>query len=91
MYPGFTKSILDFGFVKDIDINEESNGVYIEVDISSSAKEVEMQLRDDITKKLQLIGADTIDVVIKKPKTNHPIKVVCFVCCDCRFFSHILL
>ena len=66
MYPGFTKSIVDFGFVKDIEVNE--NGVYVEVEISSSAPEVEQQLRDDITKKLQLAGAGRIDIAIKKPK-----------------------
>jgi ATP-binding protein involved in chromosome partitioning len=66
MYPGFTKSIVDFGFVKDIDANE--NGVYVEVDISSSAPEVETELRDEITKKMQLLGASKIDVVITKPK-----------------------
>ncbi len=65
-YPGFTKSIVDFGFVKDIDISDEA--VYVEVDISSSAPEVEQQLRDEITKKLQLIGATKIDIVITKPK-----------------------
>ena len=66
MYPGFTKSIVDFQFVKDIDISDDH--VYVEVDISSSAPEVEQQLRDDITRKLQLLGATKIDVVITKPK-----------------------
>jgi ATP-binding protein involved in chromosome partitioning len=66
MYPGFTKSIVDFGFVKDIDAN--ADGVYVEIDISSSAPEVEAELRDEITKKLQLLGASKIDVVIKKPQ-----------------------
>lgn len=65
-YPGFTKSIVDFGFVKDIDVNE--NGAYVEVEISSSAPEVEAQLKDEITKKLELLGASKIDVVIKTPK-----------------------
>ncbi len=65
-YPGFTKSIVDFGFVKDIDVND---GVaYVEVEISSSAPEVSAQLKDEITKKLQLLGAQKIDVVIKTPK-----------------------
>jgi ATP-binding protein involved in chromosome partitioning len=66
MYPGFTKSIVDFGFVKDIDAN--ADGVYVEIDISSSAPEVETELRDEITKKMQLLGASKIDVVITKPK-----------------------
>jgi ATP-binding protein involved in chromosome partitioning len=66
MYPGFTKSIVDFGFVKDIDIKDSN--VYVELDISSSAPEVEQELRDEITKKMQLLGASKIDVVIKKPQ-----------------------
>ncbi len=66
MYPGFTKSIVDFRFVKVIEVND--NNVYVEVDISSSAPEVEQQLRDDITKKLELLGAEKIDIVITKPK-----------------------
>ncbi len=66
MYPGFTKSIVDFGFVKEIEVSDQ--GVYVEVDISSSAPEVEQQLREEITKKLELLGAGRIDIVIKKPK-----------------------
>jgi ATP-binding protein involved in chromosome partitioning len=41
-YPGFTKSIVDFGFVKSIDIDKES--VSVLVDISSSAPEVKRSL-----------------------------------------------
>ncbi|HGZ69798.1 MAG TPA: DUF59 domain-containing protein, partial [Nitratifractor sp.] len=41
-YPGFTKSIVDFGFVKDVAINDKS--VRIIVDITSSADEVKMQI-----------------------------------------------
>jgi ATP-binding protein involved in chromosome partitioning len=65
-YPGFTKSIVDFGFVKDIDVNGEV--AYVEVEISSSAPEVKAQLEDEITKKLQLLGAKEINVVVKTPK-----------------------
>ncbi len=70
IYPGFTKSIVDFGFVKAIEASED--GVYIEVEISSSAPEVEEQLREDITKKVKLLGATKIDIVIKKPKVPNP-------------------
>jgi ATP-binding protein involved in chromosome partitioning len=66
MYPGFTKSIVDFGFVKEIKSAED--GVTVEIDISSSAPEVEGELRDEITKKLQLLGATNIGVMINKPK-----------------------
>ncbi|MCH9814726.1 MAG: Mrp/NBP35 family ATP-binding protein [Epsilonproteobacteria bacterium] len=66
IYPGFTKSIVDFGFVKAIESNDD--GVYVEIDISSSAPEVEQELKEDITKRVQLLGASRIDVVVTKPK-----------------------
>jgi ATP-binding protein involved in chromosome partitioning len=65
-YPGFTKSILDFKFVKDIKIKD--NRVEIYLDITSSAAEVEIQLRTDITKEMELLGFDDIQIAIKKPE-----------------------
>ena len=46
-YPGFTKDIVTFGFVKDIEVNEKR--VFVQVDISSSAPEVAAKLQEDIT------------------------------------------
>ncbi|MEJ5168381.1 MAG: iron-sulfur cluster assembly protein, partial [Arcobacteraceae bacterium] len=34
MYPGFTKSIVDFGFVKDVSISDKK--VSIDIEITSS-------------------------------------------------------
>ncbi len=65
-YPGFTKSIVDFRFVKEVKVDQDS--VYIEVDISSSAPEVKAQLQDDITKKLELLKIKKLDLVINTPK-----------------------
>ena len=64
-YPGFSKSIVDFGFVKDIDLN--GNNVTVTLEITSSAKEVEEQLKEDITKELKTAGCDIVQVIIKKP------------------------
>jgi ATP-binding protein involved in chromosome partitioning len=64
-YPGFTKSIVDFGFVKDVDLN--GNDVTVTVDITSSAPEVETSIKEDITKELKNLGLDTIRVVVSKP------------------------
>jgi ATP-binding protein involved in chromosome partitioning len=64
-YPGFTKSIVDFGFVKGIDIDKDS--VSVLVDISSSAPEVKKELHDEIEKQLKLLGAKDIQVLIKTP------------------------
>ncbi len=64
-YPGFTKSILEFGFVKDIQITD--NNVSILVDISSSAPEVKKEIESEVTKQLQLLGANNINIVVKTP------------------------
>ncbi len=66
IYPGFTKSIVDFGFVKEIGVSGDS--VKIVVDISSSAPEVKEQLHDEIVKKMQLIKVANLDLEIKTPK-----------------------
>ncbi|HIP56149.1 MAG TPA: DUF59 domain-containing protein, partial [Arcobacter sp.] len=65
-YPGFTKSIVDFGFVKDVAV--ENNNAMIFVDITSSAPEVEASLREDITKELKVLGLGDINITIKKPQ-----------------------
>ncbi|MEA3383684.1 MAG: Mrp/NBP35 family ATP-binding protein [Campylobacterota bacterium] len=64
-YPGFTKSIVDFGFVKDIELNE--NDVIVTLEITSSAPEVEQTLVEDISKELKVLGLDNIQTVVKKP------------------------
>ena len=64
-YPGFTKSILEFGFVKDIQITDDN--VSILIDISSSAPEVKKEIESEVTKQLQLIGAKHINLEIKTP------------------------
>ena len=66
MYPGFEKDIVTFGFVKDVQINEEN--VFIDVEIVSSAKEVGDELKGSITTALEAIGAKRVDVVVKQPK-----------------------
>ena len=49
-YPGFSKSIVDFGFVKDIKLDGQNCMIYL--DITSTAKEVEDELRREIPKAL---------------------------------------
>lgn len=66
LYPGFTKSIMDFGFVKDVQVND--NGVAISLEITSSAQDVEQQLRADITACMQKAGVQNLQLEIKKPE-----------------------
>jgi len=47
MYPGFTKDIVTFGFVKNIVIKDVD--VSFDVEITSSAPEVTQQIKDDAT------------------------------------------
>ncbi|QOP46081.1 Mrp/NBP35 family ATP-binding protein [Sulfurimonas paralvinellae] len=65
MYPGFTKDIVTFGFVKDIVINGKD--VSFTVDITSSAPEVAAQIVEEAEKELQLAGAGKVMVNIKAP------------------------
>ena len=65
MYPGFTKDIVTFGFVKDIVIN--GNDVSFTVDITSSAPEVAQQITDEAKEALKTAGAGNITCNIKAP------------------------
>ena len=67
LYPGFSKDIVTFGFVKDIAINNR-NDVSFTIEITSSAPEVAKQLTDDSTKELKEAGAGNVNVNIKAPQ-----------------------
>lgn len=62
-YPGFTKDIVTFGFVKNVDVDGDKANILL--DISSSAPEVAAQLRDEITSVLSPMQAV---VTIKQPE-----------------------
>lgn len=66
IYPGFMKSIVDFGFVKKVETSQESIAIWL--DIPSSAREIEDQLREEITKRISLLGDCRIELKITKPK-----------------------
>ena len=65
MYPGFTKDIVTFGFVKDIVVNGDD--VSFTVDITSSAPEVAQQIKDEATAELMREGAENITCNVKAP------------------------
>jgi len=65
-YPGFSKDIVTFGFVKDIVIDDLK--VSMTVDITSSAQEVKLQLIKDIEVELQKLGFADITANILQPK-----------------------
>ncbi len=65
-YPGFTKDIVTFGFVKDIKV--DGKNVSLTIDITSSADEVKAQLTDEATTELKKVGFENIDINIKAPQ-----------------------
>ncbi|WP_345984969.1 Mrp/NBP35 family ATP-binding protein [Sulfurimonas sp. HSL-1656] len=65
-YPGFTKDIVTFGFVKEVTIN--GNDVAVTVDITSSAPEVAQQITDEATAELKRAGAGIVEIKITAPK-----------------------
>ncbi len=66
MYPGFTKDIVTFGFVNNIEI--KGKDVHLTVEITSSAPEVGQQITDDATKELKNVGAGDVAINIKAPQ-----------------------
>jgi len=65
VYPGFTKDIVSFGFVKNIEAGEKP---YIEIEITASSDEIASILRDDIKNKLALIGVNDFELKINQPQ-----------------------
>ncbi len=65
-YPGFTKDIVTFGFVKEIRI--DGSDVAVTVDITSSAPEVAQQIVDEATKALKHAGAGSVAINVNAPK-----------------------
>ena len=65
-YPGFTKDIVTFGFVKDIRIDGDT--VALAVDITSSADEVKAQINDEATAELKKIGFANVNMNIVAPQ-----------------------
>ncbi len=64
-YPGFQKDIVSYGFVKDVDV--EDKNVLVKVEIVSSSVDLANELKMDIIKSVQAIGAGRVDVDIKQP------------------------
>ncbi|CAA6819921.1 MAG: putative ATP/GTP-binding protein (mrp protein homolog) [uncultured Sulfurovum sp.] len=65
-YPGFTKDIVTFGFVKDVNI--QGDKVSLTVDITSSADEVKAQIVSEVTSELKKLGFLAVDVNLKAPQ-----------------------
>jgi ATP-binding protein involved in chromosome partitioning len=64
IYPGFSKSIVAFDFIKDISIDDSS--INILLDIPSAATEIKEQLTQEITKRLEPFEK-VVHIDIKQP------------------------
>ena len=65
-YPGFTKDVVTFGFVKDIVVENTTVGLML--DITSSADEVKNELIERATEELKKAGFEEIHVNINAPQ-----------------------
>ena len=65
IYPGFNKSIVEFGFLKDIVIN--NNEALISLEIPSSSNEIAQQLADEIKARLSVIDI-IVTISITQPE-----------------------
>lgn len=65
-YPGFTKDIVAFGFVKEIKV--EGKNVNVTIDITSSAAEVAQQITTEATDALKQAGASAVVINVQAPK-----------------------
>jgi len=64
-YPGFAKSIIEFGFVKDVKV--DGSNCQVTLDITSSAADVEAQLTKEVTACLSAIGMN-VTLNFNKPQ-----------------------
>jgi len=65
-YPGFSKDIVSFGFVKNIQI--DGTKVAVDVEVTSSAPEVAQQIVEEATKEVKSAGASDVSININAPQ-----------------------
>jgi len=65
-YPGFSKDIVTFGFVKAVNI--DGTKISVDVEVTSSAPEVAQQIIDEATTELKMVGASEVAININAPK-----------------------
>ncbi|PHR57483.1 MAG: sodium:proton antiporter [Arcobacter sp.] len=64
-YPGFSKDIVAFGFVKNITI--DGTKVSVDVEVTSSAPEVAEQIKEEAITELKMAGASEATIKINAP------------------------
>lgn len=66
IYPGFSKDIVSFGFVKDVELSGDIANISLE--IPSVAQEVSNALKEGILNALSPLGLSEINIDIKTPQ-----------------------
>jgi len=64
IYPGFNKSIIDFNFLKKIELNDNKFEIYL--DIPSASTEISQQLAEEIKARLKHLNIDS-KIIISQP------------------------
>ncbi|WP_024787081.1 MULTISPECIES: P-loop NTPase [unclassified Lebetimonas] len=70
VYPGFKKSVVDFGFVKDIEVSDDNKKAIITYQIPSTDDEIAKKLNDATVEVLKEAGIEATTQIIrpKKPR-----------------------
>jgi ATP-binding protein involved in chromosome partitioning len=70
IYPGFKKSVVDFGFVKDVEVSEDGKQAIVTYQIPSTDDEVAQKLNDATVDTLKAEGIEASVNIIrpKKPR-----------------------
>lgn len=71
-YPGFSRDIVSFGLIRDLDCDDQNN-VSLEVVLTTSDEQIPILIKQDIEKKLselQGIGKIDINITISTPKSQ---------------------
>jgi len=66
IYPGFSKSIVEFGFLKELSVTEEEISIFL--DIPSTSQEIEQQLKEEIAARIKAKTDIQIKIAVKKPQ-----------------------
>ena len=73
-YPGLTRDIVAFGFVKDIEIG--SRGVTITLSPTTDNQDVIAEIRRRVVGTVQAMGVDTVEIVVEPPAPKTPLAAV---------------
>lgn len=66
-YPGFEKSIVDFGFVKEVEVDNEKN-LRLKIEIVSASKDLASELKQSILNALKSLDLNKIMINLIQPE-----------------------